>query len=601
MSLPIEDYALIGDTRTAALVGRDGSIDWFCVPRFDSPACFAALLGDADNGRWAIAPAVPVRGVTRAYRKGTLTLETTFACDAGEVTLSDVMLAGSEHPRIVRKVRCRRGKVPMRMEYAVRFDYGSVVPWLRRTDAGLLAIAGPDALLLADDNLARPDGLHHVAEFELAKGESASFELTYFPSHEDWPRARSPRGAVAKCEKSWLAWSNLCKYEGSHRELVIRSLLTLKALTYGPTGGIVAAATTSLPEQLGGVRNWDYRYCWLRDATFTLYALLAAGHVEAARDWRSWLLRAVAGAPADLQIVYSLKGARRIPESEVAWLAGYEGSRPVRLGNGAHGQFQLDVYGEVIDLLFASHRFGIEHDADEWNLARAVIETVERRWREPDRGIWEIRGEPQHFTHSKVMAWAALDRAVRGVEEFGLDGPIERWRAVRAEIHAEVCAKAFDRDRATFVQAYGSNDLDAATLLIPIVGFLPWDDERVAGTIAAIERSLLRNGVVYRYTQGAGGTDDGLPAGEGAFLACSFWLVDNYVLAGRFDEARAMFERLCGFCNDVGLLAEEVDPLTRRHLGNFPQAFSHVGLINSAFNLAHGTRPAAKRSDRANG
>ena len=593
----IEDYALIGDTHTAALVGRNGSIDWLCVPRFDSPACFAALVGDESNGRWLIAPAAPAPRVTRAYRSGTLTLETTFECDAGEVVLIDCMLLGAERARIVRTVRGRRGRVAMRLEYAVRFDYGSVVPWVRRTDAGLLAIGGPDAMLLADDGLAQPDGWRHVANFEVARGESVTFELTYFASHEEWPKARAPRGAVTKTEKTWRAWSNQCKYDGRYSEIVYRSLMTLKALTYAPTGGIVAAATTSLPEQIGGVRNWDYRYCWLRDATFTLYALLAGGHVEAASEWRSWLLRAVAGSPQDLQIVYSIKGARRIAELELPWLGGYEGSKPVRLGNGAHGQFQLDVYGEVVDLLYASHRFGIAHSTEEWALARAVIGTVERRWREPDRGLWEVRGEPQHFTHSKVMAWVALDRAVRSVEEFGLDGPIERWRAERARIHADVCAKAFDRKRGAFMQAYGSDVFDAATLLIPIVGFLPPDDPRVRGTVAAIERYLQRDGLVYRYTQGIGGTDDGLPPGEGAFLACSFWLVDNYALIGRKDEAHALFDRLCGYANDVGLLAEEYDPRLGRQVGNFPQAFSHVGLINSAYNLSHDTRPAHERSD----
>jgi len=597
VSLRIEDYALIADEHTAGLVGNDGSIDWLCLPRFDSPACFAALVGDAGNGHWKIAPAAPVRGVARSYRGDTMVLETIFTCDDGAVALVDCMLLDRAQPRVVRRVRGRSGRVAMQLEYVVRFDYGSIVPWLRQTESGLLAVGGPDALLLASDVELRPEGLRHVAEFTLAKGEEVTFELTYFPSHEPVPKARAPRGAVRATEKAWTAWSGGCDYDGPYRSVVRRSLVTLKALTFVPTGGIVAAATTSLPEQIGGVRNWDYRFCWLRDATFTLYALLSAGHDASARAWRNWLLRAVAGAPEDLQTVYDLRGARRLPEIELPWLAGYEGSRPVRVGNDAHGQFQLDVYGEVVDLLFAGHRYGIEHTDEEWALSRAVIGAVERRWREPDRGLWEVRGPLQHFTHSKVMAWVALDRAIRSVEELGLDGPVDRWRAVRAEIHADVCAKAFDRGRGAFMQAYGSDDLDAATLLLPIVGFLPARDPRVLGTVAAIERELLRDGLVYRYTQGIGGTEDGLPPGEGAFLACTFWLVDNYVLCGRTDDARTLFEGLVALCNDVGLLAEEFDPRAKRQLGNFPQAFSHVGLVNSAFNLSHEVRPAEERSD----
>jgi GH15 family glucan-1,4-alpha-glucosidase len=597
VGLRIEDYALIADEHTAGLVGCDGSIDWLCLPRFDSPACFAALVGDAGNGCWKIGPVSPVRKVARSYRGNTLVLETTFTCDDGEVTLVDCMLLNAGQPRIIRRARGRRGRVAMQLEYVVRFDYGSIVPWVRRTDAGLLAVGGPDALLLAGDVETRPDGLRHLAEFTLAKGEEVTFELTYFASHEPIPKARAPRNAVRTTEKSWKSWSGVCEYKGPYDAAVRRSLLTLKALTYVPTGGIVAAATTSLPEQIGGIRNWDYRFCWLRDATFTLYALLSAGHDDSARAWRGWLLRAVAGAPEDLQIVYNLRGARRLPEIELPWLAGYEGSRPVRVGNQAHGQFQLDVYGEVVDLLFVSHRYGIEHTEEEWALSRAVIGAVERRWREPDRGLWEVRGPLQHFTHSKVMAWVALDRAVRSVEELGMDGPVDHWRAVRAEIHADVCANAFDSTRGAFMQAYGSNDLDAATLLIPLVGFLPPHDARVLGTVAAIERELLRDGFVYRYTQGVGGTEDGLPPGEGAFLACSFWLVDNYALSGRMADARRVFEGLLALCNDVGLLAEEYDPRAKRQLGNFPQAFSHVGLVNSAFNLSHKKRPAEERSD----
>ncbi len=597
MSLRIEDYALIGDTQTAALVGLDGSIDWLCLPRFDSAACFAALVGDAGNGRWRIGPAAAAQRVERAYRDGTLVLETTFHCAEGSFVLTDCMLLGKDHSRLVRAIRMLRGRADVRMEYAVRFDYGSVVPWVRRVDAGLLAIAGPDALLLASEMEMRAEGDVTVAEFSLAEGAGARFELTYFASHEPFPEPWSAPGAIEETQRWWHGWSGACGYSGPYRAQVVRSLVTLKALTYAPTGGIVAAVTTSLPERLGGIRNWDYRYCWLRDATFTLYALLAAGYEDSARDWRSWLLRAVAGEPGELQIVYSIRGARRLPETELPWLAGYENSKPVRLGNDAHGQFQLDVYGEVVDLLFTSHRYGIEPDDDEWSLSKGIVGAVEDRWREPDRGLWEIRGEPRHFTHSKVMAWVALDRAVKVVEQFGLAGPVERWRATRDAIHADVCAHAFDPARNTFTQYYGSEELDAATLLLPIVGFLPPDDPRVRGTVAAIEQNLVRQGFVYRYTQGTAGSADGLPAGEGAFLACSFWLVDNYVLAGRETEARALFERLISLRNDVGLLSEEYDPQAKRQLGNVPQAFSHVGLINSAFNLSGQTRPAEERSE----
>ena len=596
VALRIEDYALIGDTVTAGLVGIDGSIDWLCFPRFDSPACFAALVGDESNGRWKIAPAEPVRRTSRRYRGDTFILDTTFECEDGTVTLTDVMATVGES-RVIRIVSGTSGRVAMRLEYVVRFDYGAIVPWVRRVDTGLLAIAGPDALLLAGDIETHPEGLHHVADFTVAAGERVAFELAYFPSHEATPALRDADDVVAEAERTWQAWTKDTSYDGEYREIVIRSLLTLKALTYAPTGGIVAAPTTSLPEKLGGVRNWDYRYCWLRDATFTLFALLVAGHTEAALAWRNWLLRAVAGAPADLQIVYSVRGTRRLPEFELAWLDGYQGAKPVRIGNDAHGQFQLDVYGEVIDLLYNSHRFGLESSQDEWALSSAIVGEVEKRWTEPDRGLWEIRGEPQHFTHSKVMAWVAFDRAVKAVETLGFEGPAERWRGVRDAIHADVCANAYDVERQTFTQYYGSQALDASTLLIPIVGFLPAEDPRVRGTVAAVERELLQDGFVLRYTQRDGAGPDPLPPGEGAFLACSFWLVDNYVLAQRKDDARALFERLVGLVNDVGLLAEEYDVHAGRQVGNFPQAFSHVGLINSAFNLSHDTRPAQERSD----
>jgi GH15 family glucan-1,4-alpha-glucosidase len=591
----IEDYALIGDLQTAALVGRDGSIDWLCVPRFDSPACFAALVGGRDNGCWSIAPAQTVRSVSRRYRGDSLVLETTFICDSGTLVLTDAMLLEGG-PRVVRRVTGIDGTVAMRMEYVVRFDYGAIVPWVRRTENGLLAVAGPDAVLLGADVETRAEGMRTVADFDVSPGDIVDFELSYFASHDPTPHARTPGDSLADTERAWETWSNACRYNGEHRDVVVRSLITLRALTYRPTGGIVAAPTTSLPEKVGGVRNWDYRYCWLRDATFTLYALLGAGHTDSAVAWRNWLLRAVAGDPAKLQIVYSIRGGRRIPEMELPWLAGYEASQPVRVGNGAHGQFQLDVYGEVIDLLSAAHRYGIEMLEDEWALSRTIVEEVERCWRQPDRGLWEVRGDPQHFTHSKVMAWVALDRGVMAVEQHGFDGPAERWRAVRDEIHAQVCTEGFDARRNTFTQYYGSKALDASTLLIPAVGFLPADDGRVAGTIRAIERELLRDGFVMRYSQSDVQGPDPLPPGEGAFLACSFWLVDAYVLAGRDADARALFERLLGLVNDVGLLAEEYDPQSRRQVGNFPQAFSHVGLINSAFNLTHHMRPAEERA-----
>ncbi len=593
MALRIEDYALIGDLHTAALVGNDGSIDWLCLPRFDSPACFTALVGTAEDGYWKIAPAESVRSVSRRYRGDTLILETTFACDGGAVTVVDAMVGGQER-RVVRSVRGVRGRVSMRMEYVVRFDYGSVMPWVTQVPEGLLAVAGPDALLLASDVPTHAEGFTTTAEFWVAAGETVGFELTYFASHEATPKPRT-RGGLAKAAREWDAWAASCTYAGPYRDRVVRSLLTLKALTYRPTGGIVAAPTTSLPELIGGVRNWDYRFCWLRDATFTLFALFTGGSLAAASEWRHWLLRAVAGAPKDLQIVYSVLGARRIAENELPWLAGYERSRPVRTGNAADGQFQLDVYGEVIDLLYASVCFGLKASADQWALSKAIVGEVERRWREPDRGLWEMRGDPRHFVHSKMMAWVALDRAVKSVEEHGLDGPVDRWRSVRDEIHADICEHGFDRERMTFVQSYGSSELDASLLLAAMVGFLPPDDPRIAGTIAAIERELLVDGLVMRYSQVASSGEDGLPPGEGAFLACSFWLVDNYALAGRRDEATALFERLAGLSNDVGLLAEEYDPIGKRLLGNFPQAFSHVGLINSAMNLATDRGPANRR------
>ncbi len=595
----IEDYALIGDTRTAALVGLDGSIDWFCAPRFDSGAMFAALLGTPDNGRWKIAPSERTLRVTRAYRPNSMVLETTFECGSGTVTLVDCMLAESPVPRLIRSLEGRSGRVAMALELITRFDYGSIVPWVRTFEGAHVAVAGPDAFVVRGDVALEGRGLTSIAEFEIGAGERIAFEAVYHPSYEPRPQAIDPAKAIAHTDEYWRAWTKVCRYDGPYREAVTRSLLTLKALTFHPTGAVVAAATTSLPEKLGGVRNWDYRYCWLRDATFVLLALHNGGYDHAAEAWRNWLLRAVAGAPNQLQIMYGLLGERRIPEFEVPWLAGYENSKPVRLGNAAAGQFQLDVYGEVIDALFQGREAGAAIDEDEWTLAKAVIATVEERWSEPDHGLWEIRGKPQHFTHSKVMAWVALDRAVQTIEKLGAEGPLERWRALRDHIHEEICARAYDQKRRTFTQYYGSRELDASTLLLPIVGFLPPDDPRVSTTIEAIEHELLEGGFVRRYTQTKGSsTVDGLPPGEGAFLACSFWLADAYAAVGRWEDAHALFERLLGLRNDVGLLSEEYAPEAQRLVGNYPQAFSHVGLVNTAYNLSQHVGPTKQRSRR---
>ncbi|WP_165251802.1 glycoside hydrolase family 15 protein [Paludisphaera soli] len=593
----IEDYALLGDCQTAALVGRDGSIDWYCTPKFDSPACFAALLGGPENGRWLLAPRGPIRRVSRRYREGTLILETEFETDEGTVALIDFMPPRSKSPDLVRIVEGRRGRVPMTMELIIRFDYGSVVPWVRRADRGVRAIAGPDMLELRTDVETHGEDFKTLAEFDAVEGGRTSFDLTWHPSHEPGCEELDVSAALTETEAWWREWSGRCTVEGEWCEAVRRSLITLKALTYAPTGGIVAAPTTSLPELAGGVRNWDYRYCWLRDATFTLYALMLAGYREEAAAWREWLLRAVAGAPSKLQIMYGLSGERRLTEMEIPWLPGYEGSAPVRVGNGAWRQHQLDVYGEVMDSLHQARRLGLEGDGDSWRLQRALMDFLESDWREPDEGIWEVRGPRRQFTHSKVMAWVAFDRAVKAVEQSGLDGPVGRWKALRAEVHAQVCRDGFDAGLNSFVQSYGGRELDASLLMMPLVGFLPATDPRVRGTVEAIERNLMTDGFVNRYTFAP--DVDGLPPGEGAFLLCTFWLADVLALMGRRDDAQRIFDKLLSIRNDVGLLSEAYDPAAGRLLGNFPQAFSHIGLVNTAYNLA--PSPGCAADDRPNG
>jgi GH15 family glucan-1,4-alpha-glucosidase len=584
----IEDYALIGDLQTAALVGRDGSIDWLCLPRFDSAACFAALLGDDDNGHWRLAPRDAALCARRAYRGDTLVLDTVWETPTGTVKVTDFMPQRDLAPDVVRIVEGVSGEVAMRGELALRFDYGAVVPWVRRTDHHRVAVAGPDSVWLRSEPPVPLYGkdLKTYSDFSVAAGERVAFVLTWHPSHEKRPRRVEPYRALEQSLEDWQTWSGRCRYDGPWRSAVLRSLITLKALTYAPSGGIVAAATTSLPEEIGGVRNWDYRFCWLRDAALTLNALIASGYLDEARSWRDWLLRAVAGDPADLQIMYGIGGERRLPEYEVPWLTGYEGSAPVRVGNVAAGQLQLDVYGEVLDCLFLARERGLGDESHAWNVQRSLMDFLETKWREPDEGLWEVRGPRRHFVHSKVMAWVAADRAVRTVEARPrLRGDLARWRSMRAQVHAEVCEKGYDAERNTFTQSYGSRELDAATLLIPQVGFLPATDQRVTGTVDAVRRELDHGGFVRRYTPDSGSVD-GLPGSEGAFLACSFWLADALHTSGRRDEAKALFERLLGLRNDVGLLAEEWDPVAGRLLGNFPQAFSHIGLVNTALTLS---------------
>ena len=595
--LRIEDYALVGNTHSCALVGRDGSIDWLCLPHFDSPACFAALLGTVDNGRWLIAPHVEDCRVRRRYRGDTLVLETEFETADGTVALIDCMPCPDDEDRmdLIRIVEGRRGRVPMRMDLVLRFDYGLIKPWVRRREEGISAIAGPDAIRVAAPVDMHGEDFHTLSSFAVEEGDLVPFTLTWHRSHRPPPPALDWRAAVEDTERIFRDWAAKTTYAGPHREAVVRSLLTLKALTFAPTGGMVAAPTTSLPEKIGGVRNWDYRFCWLRDATLTLYALLSSGYTEEAKAWRHWLLRAVAGDPSQIQILYGLAGERRVPEFEIPWLCGYQDSRPVRVGNAAHGQLQLDVYGEVMDAFAATRRFGIEASDDSWRVQKVMLQFLEHNWDRPDEGIWEVRGGGRHFVHSKVMAWVAFDRAIKAVEQYRLDGAVDRWRMLRDRIHADVCAKGYDSERGSFVQAYGSQDLDAALLMIPLTGFLPPEDPRVQGTVAAIERELMADGLLLRYRTKA--DIDGLPPGEGTFLACSFWLVDAFALMGRHDDAERLFEHLLSLRNDVGLLAEEYDPHAGRQLGNFPQAFSHIGLINSAHALSPEREAAPARRE----
>ncbi|MFI9148823.1 glycoside hydrolase family 15 protein [Streptomyces sp. NPDC053367] len=583
----IEDYALIGDEQTAALVGRDGSVDWLCLPRFDSGACFARLLGDEGNGHWRIAPKGARTCTRRAYRPGTLVLDTEWETDEGAVRVTDLMPQRDKAPDLVRVVEGLRGRVTVRGTLRIRFDYGSIVPWVRNSGGHRVAVAGPDSVWLRSEPAVRTWGEDFAthAEFTVAEGEKVAFVLTWHPSHEPRPALVDPYESLESSVADWRSWSDRCRYDGPHRDTVLRSLITLKALTYRPTGGVVAAPTTSLPEELGGVRNWDYRYCWLRDSTLTLGALLAAGYHEEAEAWRDWLLRAVAGDPADLQIMYGVAGERRLPEVEVPWLAGFAGSSPVRIGNDAVQQLQLDVYGEVMDSLSLGRKAGLPPQPHIWSLQVALLEWLRKNWRQPDEGLWEVRGGRRHFVHSKVMVWVAADRAVRAVERYPhLHGDLDGWRAMRDEVHREVCEKGYDPERNTFTQSYGSRELDAALLLIPYVGFLPPGDPRVVGTVDAVRAELGRDGLLHRYS-----TDDtavdGLPGGEGTFLACSFWLAQALHLTGRREEARELFERLVGLTNDVGLLAEEYDPGAGRQLGNFPQAFSHIALVTTAVAL----------------
>ena len=586
MTSRIEDYGMIGDCHTAALVSRDGSIDWLCLPSFDSAACFAALLGSNENGRWLITPACDSKRIHRRYREGTLILETTFETDSGDVTVVDCMTPSTVTPDLLRLVVGQRGQVPMRMELVIRFDYGSIVPWVRKTHDGLSAIAGPDTLRLRTPVELCGENFKTTSAFTVSAGEKIPFDLCWYASHRDEPQPLDIERAILDTEEWWLEWTGRCTFAGQSKDAVMRSLITLKALTYAPTGAIVAAPTTSLPELIGGVRNWDYRFCWVRDATLSLRALIVAGYLEEARAWREWLIRAVAGKPSELNIVYGLRGERRLTELELPWLPGYEGSKPARTGNAAYNQLQLDVYGEILDTLYLCRQAGIQPDKDmTTGVGVALVEHLETAWEDPDEGIWEVRGPRRNFTHSKMMAWVAMDRAVKSAEQGWVpSAPLEKWRNLRGKIHDEVCRQGFDSELNSFVQFYGSKHLDASLLMMAIVGFLPANDPRVRGTVEAIEKGLLsKDGFVHRYTIDP--EVDGLPHGEAAFLPCTFWLADNYAFQGRRAEAREVFDRVLAIRNDLGLLSEEYDPVERRLLGNFPQAFSHFGMVNSAYNL----------------
>jgi GH15 family glucan-1,4-alpha-glucosidase len=594
MSTPIEDYALIGDCRSAALVSRTGSIDWLCWPRFDSEACFAALLGNPEHGRWLIAPRDKAR-ITRRYRADTLILETCFETEDGAAVVVDFMPFHGERSEIVRLVHGTRGRLRMDMELILRFGYGAVVPWVTRLESGVLrAIAGPDMVLLRTPVHLKGKNMTTVGEFNVSRGETIPFVLTYARSHRPVPPPHDPTAALEATERFWKQWTAKCRPAGEWSDAVRRSVITLKALTYAPTGGMVAAATTSLPERIGGERNWDYRFCWLRDATLTLLGGMHAGYYEEAEAWREWLLRAVAGSPEQLQIMYGIGGERRLSEWIVDWLPGYENSAPVRIGNAAHTQLQLDMFGEIMDVHHQARRAGLSTNESGWDAQIKFLEHLTRIWREPDQGIWEMRSPAQHYTYSKVMAWVAFDRAIKSAENFGLEGPCDDWRKLRDEICDDVCARGYNKKLGTFVQAYDSDQLDASLLLLPCVGFLPVSDPRIAATVKAVERRLLRNGLVMRYSTDE--VDDALSPGEGAFLACSFWLVDVYTLQERFEEAETLFRRLVGLCNEVGLLSEEYDPSSKRLIGNFPQAFSHVALVNSAYNLTRVRKPVHQRA-----
>jgi GH15 family glucan-1,4-alpha-glucosidase len=593
MAKRIGDYALIGDGRTAALVGLDGSIDWFCPPRFDSPACFAALVGDLGNGRWRIAPADRQVRTHRRYRGNTLILETEFETDGGRCRLTDFMPVGSEAVTVVRMVTGLQGCVAMRMELIIRFEYGRLVPWVSRADHELVAMAGPDLVVLRTPVAHRGEGLTTVADFEIEAGQRQTFELAYGRAHRGMPKGIDVDKAMRGTERYWRQWADKCTYRGPYREAVVRSLLTIKALTYRPTGGIIAAPTTSLPEKEKGIRNWDYRYCWLRDATLALLSLMEAGYQSEAEDWQGWIERAVAGAPSQLQPIYRIDGGHRLDQWEVPWLRGFNEARPVRIGNDSFLQLQLDVYGEVMDAFHHARRSELVSNQRAWPFQKTLLDHLETQIDKPDKSIWEFRGPPQHFTYSKVMCWVAYDRAVSAVEDFGLDGPVDRWRRLRSRLHEEICTHGFDRKLGSFVQAYGSRDLDASCLLLPLVGFLPAKDPRVVGTVAAIAKRLMRDGLVHRYDTCE--AEDALPEGEGAFLACSFWMADNLVLQGRIDEAQRLFERLLDLRNDVGLLAEEYDVPGGCLLGNFPQTLSHLTLIDTAYNLQAAEGPAHKR------